>query len=100
MSLDIQIAATLIAEELKQLRTLAYRDLAARVGDCEHKEVIGADGKTYQLETEVFWDGKKGGDVHVMVAADDGGWSVFKPLTDSFVIAPDGHFVGESFGGY
>ena len=90
MSVDKQIAASLIAEELRKLRTLSYRDLVAGIGKCEHKEVAGADGKTYQLEIEVFWDSrKKHGDVRVMVAADDGGCSAFKPLTDSFIIAPD-----------
>ena len=93
--MDKQIATTLITEELKRLRTVAYQDLVARIGECEHKEVVGADGRTYQLEIKVFWDSKKGGDVRVFVAADDGGWRAFIPLTDSFIMAPDGHFVGE-----
>ena len=89
--MDKQIAASLIAEELKKLRTLSYRDLVAGIGKCEHKEVAGADGKTYQLEIEVFWDSpKKHGDVRVMVAADDGGWSAFKSLTDSSLSRPTG----------
>lgn len=96
--MDKQIVASLIGEELKSLRTVGYRDLVARIGECEHKEMLGADGKTYQLEIEVFWDGKKDGDVRVMVAADDGGWSAFKPMTDSFIMAPDGHYAGQSRG--
>jgi len=35
------------------------------------------------------------GDVRVLVAVDDGGMYAFKPLTDSFILAPDGSFVGE-----
>jgi hypothetical protein len=29
------------------------------------------------------------------VSIDDGGWRAFLPWTDSFIIAPDGSFVGE-----
>ena len=70
------------------------------IGHPDTNSVVGEDGKTYQLETQVFWDSKKGGDIRVMVAADDGGFSAFKPLTYDFIMAPDGSFVGESFGGY
>jgi hypothetical protein len=31
----------------------------------------------------------------VLASIDDGGWSAFIPLTDDFIIAPDGSFVGE-----
>jgi hypothetical protein len=96
--MDNKVATILFTEELRRLRTFGYRDLVARIGECEHKEVIGADGRTYQSEIEVFWDSKKGGDVRVMVAADDGGWRAFKTLSDSFIMAPDGHFVGEAPG--
>jgi len=43
----------------------------------------------------VFWDSKKGGDIRVMVAADDGGLRSFIPQTYDFIMAPDGSFIGE-----
>ena len=100
MNMNEQIAYALIDECLKALRLRSYRDLVALISHSQTKKVVGEDGKQYQLEIQVFWDGKSGGDIRVMVAADDGGIRTFKPLTHDFVMASDGSFVGESFGGY
>ena len=95
-----QAARSLIKSELDKLRQLAYSELVTMIGNPSTKEVIADDGKWYQLETEVFWDNKRPKDLRVMVAADDGGWRAFKPLTGDFIIRPDGSFVGELLGGY
>ena len=94
------IAYALIEECLKEMRQRSYPDLVALIGHPQSRTVIGEDHKQYQLEIQVFWDSKTDGDIRVMVAADDGGWRSFKPLTDDFIMASDGSFVGESFGGY
>jgi hypothetical protein len=48
------------------------------------------------VEVLALWDeGRPGGNLRVMVSIDDGGWRAFKPLTEDFIIAPDGSFVGE-----
>jgi hypothetical protein len=94
--MDEQIVYALIDELLKELRKYTHHDLVLLMGHPQTKEVAGADGKKYQLEAEVFWDGKKGGDIRVIVMGADGGWRAFKPLTSDFVMAPDGSFVGES----
>ena len=66
------------------------------MGKVETKEIVGEDGITYQLGMQALWDGKKGGDVRVMVAADDGrGWRAFMPLVGDFIVRPDGTFVEE-----
>jgi len=31
----------------------------------------------------------------VIVALDDGGWSAISPMSDDFIMAPDGGFVSE-----
>ena len=98
--MDHQIAYELIDERLKDLRQRTYRELVALIGHSDTASTTGEDGKTYQLETQVFWDSAKGGDIRVMVSADDGGLRSFMPLTDNFIMARDGSFVGESFGGY
>ena len=98
--MDEQIVYALIDGWLEELKKRPYDDLVSFMGHPQTKEVTGGDGKNYQLEAEVFWDGKKGGDIRVIVAGDDGGWRAFKPLTSDFIMAPDGSFVGESFGGY
>jgi hypothetical protein len=96
---DHQIAYALIDGRLKELRQRSYGDLVTLIGHPQTKQIRGEDGKEYQLEVQVFWDSKKGGRLRVMVAADDGGWRAFKPLTDDFIMAPDGSFVGEPFSG-
>jgi hypothetical protein len=60
-----------------------------------HKEVVGPDGKTYQIDVQFFWDDKPLGSVRVMASIDDGGWRAFLPLTDSFILTPSGEFLGE-----
>jgi hypothetical protein len=97
--MDHQIVYALIDAWLKELRQRPYRDLVLLMGNPQTREATGEDGKKYQLEVQVFWDSKKGGDVRVIVFGDDGGWRAFRPLTSDFVMAPDGSFVGESFGG-
>jgi hypothetical protein len=97
--MDHQVAYGLIEGWLTELRRHSYRDLVALIGHPQTRQVHGEDGNEYQLEAEVFWDGKQGGDLRVMVAGDDGGWRAFKPLADSFIMASDGSFVGERFGG-
>lgn len=88
-----QAAQAAINAELELLQARSYADLTALIGNVETKEVVGDDGKNYQLEIQAFWDGKKGEELRVIVAADDGGWRAFKPLTDGFVMRPDGSLV-------
>jgi hypothetical protein len=97
---DYQAAYALIDVWLKELRHRSYRNLVSLIAHPETRQVLGEDQEKYQLEAEVFWDSKKGGAVRVMVAADNGGLSAFKPLTSDFIMGPDGSFVGESLGEY
>ena len=94
--MDHQIAYAVLNDRLKTLRQYAYQDLVKLIGRSDTITAVGEDGKTYQLESQVFWAHKKGGDVLVMVAVDDGGWRAFKPLSDGFIMAPDGTIVGEA----
>jgi hypothetical protein len=58
-------------------------------------EVRGKSGAVYQVQTQAVWDGGADGDLRIMVAVDDGGWRAFLPLSEDFIVAPDGSFVGE-----
>jgi hypothetical protein len=58
-------------------------------------DVVADSGTAYQVESMVMWDGRAGEAVRVIVAIDDGRRSAFAPMTDSFVLAPDGRFLGE-----
>src|SRR5262245_24956483 len=76
MSINKQVAYALIDAELRRLRELPHSELAAIVGKTETKQLVGEDGKTYQLEIQGFWVSKKGANIRLIVAADDGGWRV------------------------
>jgi hypothetical protein len=92
-----ELAYSLINAELQRLRKLPYSELAALIGkQPETKEVVGEDGRVYQLEVMAFWDSKKGKNVRLIVAADDGGPRACHPVTGDFIMRPDGTFVGES----
>lgn len=89
-----EIGYDFINHEIALLRTTPYAELAAKIGKPECKELVGPDGKRYQIETVVFWESKTGGDLHVIVCADGGGISAFLPISDSFVMSPDGSLMG------
>ncbi len=81
---------------MAQHRQKSYADWVARIGQgALVLEVKGADGREYQVEIEAFWDDSPGGNVRVLFSIDDGGWSAFAPVCDSFLIAGDGTSAGE-----
>ena len=83
-----------------EFRRETHGDLVRRIG--EGPVVIarqGANSAEYQLEIEIMWDGRPGGNVRVIGSIDDdGGWRAFSALTRSFIKAPDESFVGEPRG--
>ena len=80
---------------LEELRALSYEELLTRFSDrLEACDVIGRSGARYQLEAQVLKEGR-GESLRVMVSVDDGGVRAFSPLTESFIITPEGSFVGE-----
>jgi hypothetical protein len=94
--MDKQEAKTLLGQELKKWRQRPYADLVPFVGsEPVTGEVLGGRGDRYQFEIQVVWDRGSRGDIRVLGAIDDSGIRAFVPLTDDFIIAPDGSFVGE-----
>jgi hypothetical protein len=58
--------------------------------------VEGHNGVEYQVEIEALWDDRSAQTLRIVVSVDDGrGWRALCPLADSFIVAPDGSFVGE-----
>lgn len=90
--MDKDEARQVARERLEELRRQPYDELLELH---EHEERTGASGVEYQLEVRSFPDDKSSGNLRVTVAIDDGGWRAFAPLSDSFIVAPDGSFVGE-----
>ena len=65
------------------------------LGDIETFQINGEAGVQYQVEFQAFWDDNLKQNIRISGAIDDGGWRAFSPITDSFIVAPDGSFVGE-----
>ena len=94
--MDSVEAKAVLGAELTKLRALSYTDLVERLLDRhETFEVAGPSGVRYQIELQAFWDDKPGRNLRVVAAIDDGGWRAFVPVTDDFILAPDGSFVGD-----
>jgi len=88
-------AASVLAKELARYRGMSYAQLLVLLDDTTKLEVSGPTGANYQIDIQVLWDYKPDGDLRVLGAIDDGGWRAFLPLTDSFIMRPNGTFVGE-----
>jgi len=88
-------AQALLAAHLAGYRAYSYSRLVELIGSVETADVRGADGTMYQLETEFFWDDKKKGDIRVLAAIDGGPISSVSPMTDAFIKAANGTYVGE-----
>ena len=76
-------------------RARPYADLIRLLDRTTHIDMDGASGTKYQIDIEIVWDGAPNGDLRVMGAIDDGGVRANLPLTHSFILRPDGTFVGE-----
>jgi hypothetical protein len=88
-------ALVVLQGQLQPWRERSWMDLRNEVGRAQRFEVTDESGIWYQGDVQVFWDGKPDGAIRVVASVDDGGWRAFVPLTDSFILAPDGTFVGE-----
>lgn len=88
-------AREIVAAELERLRSLSRDELLRYVNDPHASDVTGESGTTFQLEVQAFWDDRKHENLRVVVSIDDGGISAFVPMSDDFIVAPNGSFVGE-----
>jgi hypothetical protein len=95
--MDTKEARSILAEHLARYRSRSNAELAVWVRQhrTDTPEAVAPSGKRYQIEVQFFWDAKPEGDVRVSGAIDDGGIRAFLPLTDSFILSPEGRFVGE-----
>jgi hypothetical protein len=89
-------ALAALREELHKWRGRSYEELVALIGGETYSlAALGQSGARYQITVQIFWDAKPEGNVRVFGCVDDGGWRAFLPLSDSFIVASDGRFVGE-----
>jgi hypothetical protein len=88
-------AKQLLESAVHELRERSRSELERLLNNPDVSTVRGKSGATYQVEKEAVWDDKKGQDLRVMVLIDDGGWRAFSPMSESFIVAADGSFMGE-----
>ena len=88
--MDKQEARDILTKKLDECRARSYADLFAMVGELETCEAVGASGADYQIEIDVLWDHKPGGDIRGSGGIDDGGSRAFSPLYEDFIMNPDG----------
>jgi hypothetical protein len=93
--MDTAEARRILAECLARYRALSYAQLVAKIDHVECEQIGEPGRKFWQMEFQVVWDSQPNGDVRVLGSIDDGGWRAFTPLTDDFVKASNGEFVGE-----
>lgn len=80
---------------LSKYRDKSYNELQYLLNEQDTLEVKTESGTKYQLEIQAVWDDKKDGNLRVMGSIDDGGLRAFKPITNDFIITPNGTFIGE-----
>lgn len=93
--MDKEKAMAVLAEQLRLYRTKSYAELKDLLDQVDAYEIETPDGLSYQIEIQVFWDGIPDGNIRVIGAIDDGRWRAFSPLSDDFIMTPDGAFLGE-----
>ena len=93
--MSIQEARSLIAQEIAKYRQISYEDLLHFREEVDTYEVSGLSAEVYQIEVQAFWDSGEPGNLRVMVSIDGGGIPAWRPLTNDFILSPDGKFIGE-----
>jgi hypothetical protein len=88
-------ADAILEQRLGELRRLPYSELERLLGNDEVTEISASSGTTYYMEVEALWDDRRRGHLRVLASIDDGGLRAFCPLSKSFIVTPDGRFVGE-----
>ena len=83
-------ALSLLDSHLDHYRKLFHAELAAKIGHEEFPAVVGPSGTEYQMEIQIRWDHKPGGDVRVMGTIDDGTFrGAFKPMCSDLIVGAD-----------
>jgi len=82
---------------LGSFRERSYGDLLSLIGAVQVAQVRGPSGADYQIEVDVSWDSpREKTNVRVWGTIDGGRLpGALVPVSESFIVAPDGKFVGE-----
>jgi hypothetical protein len=76
---------------LDVLRRQDYQSLIQDLGKPQIVTVTGDDGRRYEIEVQIRWEGRPGRDVRVVGLIDDKQLgSAILPVTEDFIVTPDG----------
>lgn len=83
---------SVLAGELDKFKELSYQGLRNKVGQTETLQSGQIGNKDfYQVEIDFFFDDpREKKDIRVLGLIDDGGLRSFAPISDSFIMTPDG----------
>jgi hypothetical protein len=88
-------AKEILARKLRELRRVPYEELEELSHEVMLEEVKSDSGTVYYLEAESIVEDRRRGHMRVLVSIHDGGLRSFVPLSDDFIVAKDGSFIGE-----
>jgi hypothetical protein len=91
--MDRNEAHELLRQRLDRYRARSHRELQSLIAEPDVVELIGPSGARLCVEVLAVWDSRIGGDIRIIGSVDDGGWRAFKPLSDDFIMRPDGTLV-------
>jgi hypothetical protein len=76
---------------LDAFRGRGYQALIQDLGNARLVTVTGEDGRSYEIEVQIRWESRPGGDVRVVGLIDDKqlGSAMF-PVTEDFIVTSDG----------
>ena len=94
--IDLGVSGKRVSEQIDRLRALSYDDLLEQLDEPEHYTIRSRTGRELMGETQVFWDSREDGDLRVLVDVCEPKPGVVSSIvSDDFIRAPDGSFVGE-----
>ena len=93
--MDNKEAKAILQEQLSRYKSCSFVELLGLLEEGEHIEITAPSGKEYQVEIDAFWDDKPKGNLRVIGSIDDGWIRAYFPLSDDFLISPDGKLIDE-----
>ena len=93
--MDRTDAKALAESHLAPYRRRSFAGLLPLLSTSEPFEGTTSDGIAYSGKIYAVWDGHPHHNLRVWSDVSWGGWSDFYPATVTFIMGPDGTFVGE-----
>jgi hypothetical protein len=87
-------AKVILAKDIAKYRQRYYNDLLCLLESSNTFDIETSSGVKYQLEFQAVWDDKKDDSLRIIGSIDGRIRSLF-PLTNDFILTPNGLFVGE-----